>query len=236
MSNDDLRRLLTDDLPEPPASLSTAPLENIHRRARRRQISITSAAALVVLITAGVAIGVEAYRGGALAPLFGSDACAGSTLPTTPMSPAPGEATPQPGGSAGLSELADAVHRLGDDQYRTTYAGLIMDTEHDRVLVWRIPSREFDRAVAAMPGHEKIVMMCATHSYADLLATTDQLLADQEYWKSRGLALNQFGPEYRDNCVLVTTLDPVRAQAELTARYPKLPLCFTYGAGEQLAR
>jgi hypothetical protein len=235
MSNDDLRRLLTDDLPRPPHSLLAAPLERIHRRARRRRYgTVASAAALVVVISAGAAMGLDAYRNNASAPLGAGDACAGSALPTAAVSPALTVATPQPGNAASLSQLADAVHRLGEDQHRTTYAGLIMDTDLDRVLVWRIPSPEFDQALADLPGHEKIVTMCATHSYADLMTTVDRLTADQDYWKAQGLTLHQFGPEYKDNCVLVTTEDPARARTELTARYPNLPLCFAYGTGQRL--
>jgi hypothetical protein len=148
---------------------------------------------------------------------------------TTSTSPALTGPTPNPTNAYELSRLADEIHRVGQEDFPEVYAGVIMDTDIDRLLVWRKPSVEFDAILAASQDREKIVTLCARYSYEQLLGAVSQLTADYEYWKAQGLTLHQFGPDYKQNCVLVSTEDPGRAKVKLTARYPDLPLCFEYG-------
>jgi hypothetical protein len=231
MNHEILKELLHGDLTPPPPRLAIVPLAEIRRRAlrRRRMTAGLSTVAVFALIAAVGTAYSQATNGGPAE--FADDRCGGAAPSlAAPAQPLLG-ATPQPSNAASLSEITNSVHVLAESRFADFYAGVAMDTETDRVSVWRKPSAEFDRALKALPGHDKIDIYCAPHSLKGLLEVSETLSQDATYWETQGLPLYRFGPRVDGTCVEVFVTDPEHAAKELGRHYPGLPLCFAKSKG-----
>jgi hypothetical protein len=224
MTEEELRQLLKGDV-APPPEVRTPPLARVKRRARRHRrltagfsaVAVCAFAALMATFLRGSSPTVATEQCGGQIPVFGS------------IKPSMVGATPQPANAGSLSEITNAAGMLGESRYPESFAGVAMDTDTDRVTVWRIYSPDFDRELRTLPGQEKIVIRCADHSLRELLTLMEALVADGEYWKGQGLPVNRAGPRVDGSCVEIYSTDPTRYEAAFTAHYPGAPLCFPEG-------
>jgi hypothetical protein len=221
---EELRQLLKGDM-APPPEVRTPDLARVKRRAKsRRRLTAGLAAAALCAVTI---LGATTLRGSA--PMVATEQCGGQIPVFGSIRPSMVGATPQPANAGSLSEITNAAGVLGESRYPESFAGVAMDTETDRVTVWRIYSPDFDRELRALPGQEKIVIRCADHSLRELLALMEKLVADGEYWQGQGLPVHRAGPRIDGSCVEIYSTDPPRWEAAFTAHYPGAPLCFLEG-------
>ncbi|WP_155368052.1 hypothetical protein [Catellatospora vulcania] len=142
-----------------------------------------------------------------------------------------GESSP-PAGQEQLDGIADAVTAVGKQRFPDVFAGVFTDVPAGRVIVWRKSSAEFDAAVAAQPWAAQVRLRDAAHSAGELAQVRTTVTADDAYWRSRGLELNLIQLRYDGECVEVGTIDPDRAETEMTAKYGEsAPLCFFESQG-----
>ncbi len=126
--------------------------DNIGARKTIRLAAIAFCALAVLAVTIGLASQRQQTASGQ---------CGGAGLDFAAVNPKLVGATPRP---------ANSVHLLAESSYGQFYAGVAMDTETDLVTVWRKESSDFDRALMALPGREKIVIRCADYSLRELLS------------------------------------------------------------------
>jgi hypothetical protein len=187
----------------------------------------TALVAGVVLLSALILVGVAVTLGAERAPTNRTSGC---SVPAQTYAEDPEPVAPPSGSTAALSELAATVATLAESEYGDVYAGVVMDATDDKVYLWRTESpptsAALDRAIRALPDSDKMVIYCAPYSQRQLLAWSAQLARDYEIWESEGLPLHEIGPVPDGTCVEVGTEDPARAERELPAAYPEIPLCF----------
>lgn len=135
---------------------------------------------------------------------------------------------PQPPDQATLNERAVAARDLGRRDYAGSYAGEAIDTANGRVILYRVPSAAYDRALQKIPSIHPVDVR---YSEATLLRWRDQLVADLDTWEKRGITLNRVGPSPADNCLTVGVDDPDRDGPTITAQYQGLSLCLVKDAG-----
>ncbi len=135
--------------------------DNIGARKTMRLAAIAFCALAVLAVTIGLASQRQQTASGQ---------CGGAGLDFAAVNPKLVGATPQPANAGSLSEITNSVHLLAESSYGQFYAGVAMDTETDLVTVWRKESSDFDRALMALPGREKIVIRCADYSLRELLS------------------------------------------------------------------
>jgi hypothetical protein len=109
--------------------------------------------------------------------------------------------------------------------WRDSYAGHAVDSASGRVTLWRKPSRGFDQALQAIPQADRITVVCAPHSRAELERVVHDLLGTD----MAGLAGSQpysAWARHDGTCAQVesTSIEPVRR--DLTQRFPAAALCF----------
>ncbi|MEV6843373.1 hypothetical protein [Actinoplanes sp. NPDC051411] len=128
----------------------------------------------------------------------------GLTMPTTP---------------AALDAAITRIDQGGRHDFRESYAGIEVDQERVRALVYRVPSAPFDDFIRQAAQNTCIVVRDAPHSAADLGTWHDRIVADLSFWTARGIRIVTIGARHDGSGVEVGTQDPDRARLELPARY-----------------
>jgi galactokinase/mevalonate kinase-like predicted kinase len=106
------------------------------------------------------------------------------------------------------------------DKYPDVFGGLVIETECNRVVVYRLASAAFDREVrAAVRSDRRLLLRPALHSQAELLAFSQKVQADVAYWKSRGIDVNSTGPAPDGSSLIVGTMQVDKVRAEFPDRY-----------------
>jgi len=120
--------------------------------------------------------------------------------------------------SSSLSELADRVRPVAQ-RFPDVYSGLAIEAECDRLVVYRVPSADFDAAVrAALPG-EPILIRDAKYSERELEALAHRISDDFAYWRARGIEVVSVGGDPGAGVMRVGTKDVERVKREFPARY-----------------
>ncbi|MFG1918089.1 hypothetical protein [Micromonospora sp. NPDC048898] len=127
-----------------------------------------------------------------------------------------------------LNDAAEAVDGVGE-RWPDVYADVSLDVPAGVLLVHRIPSAGFDEAVRQLGVHVTVRFVDAQHSARALDRWVEQIAADMDYWRQRGVAVYEVGPTI-GKCVSVGVGDPQRDAAAVTAHYPGVPLCVEQGA------
>jgi hypothetical protein len=155
----------------------------------------------VVLVIGGCGDASEQNQG---PPSAGWLTVGNVTMPTTPPA---------------LQAAMDRIDRAGRGEFADSFAGLEVDQERVRAIVYRVPSEAFDDAVRQAAGHACIEVRDAPHSIDDLSAWHDRVLADLQFWTHRGIRIVSIGARHDGSGVEVGTTDVEKTRRELTARY-----------------
>lgn len=136
----------------------------------------------------------------------------GRTLPVTP---------------AALAAAMARIDAGGRADHAASYAGLEVDQQRVRAVVYRVPSAEFDDFIRLSAENTCIVVRDAAHSLAELAAWNDRVVADLDAWREYGVRISSVVARHDGVGVEVGTRDVERARAELPRRYgSSAPLVF----------
>ena len=136
----------------------------------------------------------------------------GITIPATPRA---------------LATAMDRIDRGGRADHADSYAGLEVDQQRVRAIVYRVPSAEFDDFVRRNAEDSCVVVRDAAHALAELTAWHDRIVADLPMWATRGVRISTVGARHDGIGVEVGTENVARTRAELSAAYgAAAPLVF----------
>jgi hypothetical protein len=136
----------------------------------------------------------------------------GVTMPTTPPK---------------LEAVMSRIEEAGRSRFPDSYAGLEVDQEMVRAIVYRVPSGAFDDVIRKEAEDSCILVRDAAHSATSLAVWHDRVLADLPYWNHRHISIVSVGARHDGSGVEIGTGDPLRARTALLARYgSRAPLIF----------
>ncbi|MCY1144864.1 hypothetical protein OWR29_43280 [Actinoplanes sp. Pm04-4] len=143
-------------------------------------------------------------------------AVAGVAMPVTP---------------AKLQAAMDRIDNAGRGEFSASFAGLEVDQENIRAIIYRVPSAAFDEFIRQAAEDTCIIVRDAPHSATDLAVWHDRVLADLAFWTHSGIRIVSVGARHDGAGVEIGTQDLEQARTELTARYgPEAPLLFVQEA------
>jgi len=162
--------------------------------------------------------------------LTGGWSTAGCELARQPASVALGDLT-LPATPADLDAAIARIEQGGRGDFAGSYAGLEVDQQQVRAIVYRVPSESFDDFIRHTAENTCVVVRDAPHSMTDLAIWHDRVLADLPFWTDRGIRIVTIGARHDGSGVEIGTRDLDRAKLELPARYgSRAPLVFVYQA------
>lgn len=184
-------------------------------------------------VVAGLALGVVLVIGGCGDPEAtdsagptGEWSTAGCAVSRTPRRVTVGNAT-VPVTPPGLEAVMNAIDKAGREEFAESFAGLEVDEERVRAIVYRVRSAAFDDFIRKSAGDACIVVHDAAHSTKELAIWHDRVLADLPYWTHQGVQIVSIGARHDGTGVEIGARDPGKARSELVARYgPHAPLIF----------
>jgi hypothetical protein len=132
-----------------------------------------------------------------------------------------------PATPAALDAAIARIDRGGRQDFNDSYAGLEVDQEHVRAVVYRVPSTRFDQFIRQAAETACIVVRDAAYSASDLGGWHDRVLADLPFWTDRGIRIATIGARHDGAGLEIGTHDLERARLEMPARYgSRAPLLF----------
>jgi hypothetical protein len=130
-----------------------------------------------------------------------------------------------PATPAKLDAVIARIDQAGRGDHAGSFAGLEVDQERVRALVYRVPSATFDDFIRQAAEDVCVVVRDAEHSAADLAYWHDRVVADLPYWSHQGLRIVTVGARHDGSALEIGARDAERAERELRARYgPEAPL------------
>ena len=136
----------------------------------------------------------------------------GQTMPSTPPN---------------LEAAMARIDTGGRDRYAVSYAGIELDQEHVRAVVYRVPSAAFDKYIRNNAEDTCIEVRDAPHALAELTALHDRVVADLSMWEERGIRISTVGPRHDGVGVEIGTEDVERARQQMPVVYGvQAPLIF----------
>jgi hypothetical protein len=127
-------------------------------------------------------------------------------------------------------ELAAAMARIdqaGRTDHADSYAGLEVDQEQVRAIVYRVPSATFDDFIRRTAEDTCITVRDAAHPATELAAWQDRLVADLRSWTTQGVQIHTVGARHDGAGVEIGAQNPTEAKDQLLARYGRsAPLIF----------
>jgi hypothetical protein len=152
---------------------------------------------------------------------------AGCAVPRTPGHVTVGGVA-MPVTPADLDAVIGRIDDAGKGEFAASFAGIEVDQERVRAIVYRVPSATFDDFVRQTAGDACVVVRDADHSTEELSGWHDRVLADLPYWTHRGVRIVSIGARHDGRGVEVGVRDVEEARRELPARYgDRAPLIFT---------
>ena len=133
----------------------------------------------------------------------------------TPASPTRDSGREPAGGD--VNDLAERVERVALQRFPDRYAGL--EISGDRLVLYRKPSPQLDAAVRALSGEARLVLRDAPYSARELQRVRDDVLADADHWRRRGIVISSVAVKHDGTAVEVGTANVERARRELSQRY-----------------
>ena len=127
-------------------------------------------------------------------------------------------------------ELAAAMARIeagGRAEHADSFAGLEVDQQQVRAIVYRVPSAAFDDFIRIRAEDTCVLVRDAAHTLAELTGWQQRVAADLDAWAAEGVPISTVGARHDGAGVEVGTPDVARARRALTARYGRTaPLIF----------
>jgi hypothetical protein len=158
--------------------------------------------------------------------LTGGWATAGCEFRREPLTTTVGGFT-VPATPPALDAAMARIDRGGRADHPDSYAGLEVDQQQVRAIVYRVPSAEFDHFVRLSAEDSCVVVRDAAHGLTELTAWHDRIVADLPRWADRGVRINTVGARHDGVGVEVGTQDVSRTRDALVAAYgPEAPLVF----------
>ncbi|OJF15681.1 hypothetical protein [Couchioplanes caeruleus] len=126
--------------------------------------------------------------------------------------------------------LAAAMARIdagGRTDHAGSYAGLEVDQERVRAIVYRVPSATFDDFIRRAAQDACIFVRDAEHSLSELAGWQAGITADLDTWKSRGVRISTISARHDGVGIEIGTQDVERARREMRRHYGRsAPLIF----------
>jgi hypothetical protein len=124
-----------------------------------------------------------------------------------------------PATPAALEAAMTRIDNGGRADHAGSYAGLEVDQERVRAIVYRVPSAAFDDFVRLSAENTCIVVRDAPHSLAELTGWHDRIVADLPAWQAAGIRISSVAARHDGVGVEVGVRDVERARSELPRRY-----------------
>jgi hypothetical protein len=132
-----------------------------------------------------------------------------------------------PATPAALEAAMVRIDAAGRAHHAASYAGLEVDQERVRAIVYRVPSAAFDDVIRLTADNTCIVVRDAAHSLADLGGWHDRIVADLPAWQANGVRISSVVARHDGFGVEIGTRDVDRARIEMPRRYGReAPLVF----------
>jgi len=123
----------------------------------------------------------------------------------------------QPGASSvDLHAVADSMNSLLARDFSASYAGIELDERNGKVVVYRVPDRALDDAIQARSESVYIVLKDAKFPLTRVREVTNQITADIDYWRQRGINIAVVGPRADGSGVEVSTTSGSENDQETT--------------------
>lgn len=124
-----------------------------------------------------------------------------------------------------LEAVMARIDQAGRTTYTDSYAGLEVDQEDVRAVVYRVPSTEFDNFIRETAGNTCVTVHDAPHSEADLTVWQDRVIADLPELSAAGIFT--IGARHDGAGVELGVENTTQAQDQIHARYgPSAPFLF----------
>lgn len=143
---------------------------------------------------------------------------AGCALPRTAQSTTVGGVA-MPVTPAALGAAMARIDSGGRAEFVDSYAGLEVDQQSVRAIVYRVPSPAFDDFVRDSARDTCIVVRDAAYPLAELHAWQQRLTADLSRWAERGVRITSVGARHDGSGVQVGAADVARARRALLDHY-----------------
>jgi hypothetical protein len=119
-------------------------------------------------------------------------------------------------------ELEAAMARIeeaGHTDHADSYAGLEVDQDQVRAIVYRVPSAAFDDFIRRTAENTCITVRDAAHPATELAAWQDRLVADLQTWTAEGVQIHAVGARHDGTGVEVGVQNAPQAKDQLLSRY-----------------
>jgi hypothetical protein len=143
---------------------------------------------------------------------------AGCALPRTPTVTTMGAVT-VPATPAALGAAIARIDGGGRARFARSYAGLEVDQQLVRAVVYRMPSAAFDDFVRTSAEDSCVVVRDAAHSLAELTRWHQRIASDLGTWADQGIRISTVGARHDGAGVEIGTQDVDLARRELPAHY-----------------
>jgi len=160
------------------------------------------------------------------AGLVGGWTTAGCEFARTPETVTMGEHT-MPATPAALAAAMNRIDQGGRADHAASYAGLEVDQERVRAIVYRVPSAPFDDFIRQAAEDTCVFVRDAPHSLEELTAWHDRVATDLEAWRARGIRISSIAARHDGAGVEIGTQDVDRARKDMPRQYGRwAPLIF----------
>jgi hypothetical protein len=126
--------------------------------------------------------------------------------------------------------LAAAIARIdtgGRHDHAASYAGIEVDQERVRAIVYRVPSAAFDDFIRLNAENTCIAVRDAQHPRTELTGWHERIVADLRTWQEQGIRISSVLARHDGAGVEISTRDVARARVEVPRRYGgSAPLIF----------
>ena len=129
-------------------------------------------------------------------------------------------ATDQPVSKADVDRAGVAMKKLGESKYADVFSDVVVDEGTGRVRLDIVSKGAASDDLVKSAKNVPVDVRIVSRSRNAQQATMKQIIGDLDYWKSRGVTLNDFGPNEEFNAVTVGIDDPDSPVAqEIAQRY-----------------
>jgi hypothetical protein len=132
-----------------------------------------------------------------------------------------------PATPAALEAAMARIEAGGRADHAGSYAGLEVDQERVRAIVYRVPSAAFDDFIRLAADNTCIVVRDAAHSVTELTEWNDRIVSDIAAWQTYGVRISSVAARHDGVGVEIGTPDVDNARMEMPRRYGReAPLIF----------
>jgi hypothetical protein len=118
-----------------------------------------------------------------------------------------------------LAAAMERIDRGGRERFGDSFAGLEVDQQRVRAIVYRVPSAAFDDYIRGSAEDSCVVVRDAAHGVTELTGWHDRVVADLPYWTAQGIRITTVGSRHDGVGVEIGTRDPGPARSAFKERY-----------------